>query len=176
MHSSGYTLVELLVVIAIIALLAVVGFVSFRGFSEKQGPKNAAGQIQSLIRLAQSNATSSTMCNGQPAESWYLVFTDTVVDLYCNPGETWQRSYYLPAQITTADDSGCTNDWVAILSYSAGTGKQTLFKVLSDGSLEECSRYSRITFTLYNLEDDIASPRQPTASFKVSKGGAVNVQ
>ena len=74
--ARGFTLIELLVVIAITSILAVMGFVNFKDFSSNQISVKAAGEIQTILRLAQSNATSSTLCDskgfngeGQPAHA-----------------------------------------------------------------------------------------------------------
>jgi len=73
-YESGYTLVELLVVLAIMAIIAVGTFVTSRGFSQDQAVVRAMGQVQSLIKLAQSNANSNLKCNGVPSSHWYVEF------------------------------------------------------------------------------------------------------
>src|SRR3989344_549373 len=109
-NHSGYTLIELLVVISIISILAVLGFVNFKDFATNQVTVKAQGEVQTLLRLAQSNATSSTLCNGNVVTSWHLRFTSgTVIELRCNPGnpgEFLQRSYTLENARVEINGSG----------------------------------------------------------------------
>ena len=103
----GYTLIELMVVIAIIAILSLVGFVNFKSFSVNQIPVKAAGQVQSYLRLAQSNATTSTLCNGLTANNWFLTFSipkpvTVSVELGCSNSVTgnYQQSIYTLDNVT----------------------------------------------------------------------------
>jgi len=61
--SSGFTLVELLVVISIICILSVVGIASYINFSRSQTVTQTARKIVQDMRLAQSLAN-----NGQKPE------------------------------------------------------------------------------------------------------------
>lgn len=94
MNSRGFTLVELLVVVAIISGLAgvfVPKFLNYSGFQELQ---NAAANLQSTVRLAQSNAQAGTVCmTGTSADNWYLKFSGSntyLLETVCagpTPGE-----------------------------------------------------------------------------------------
>ena len=57
--SSGFTLVELLVVISIICILSVVGIASYINFSRSQTVTQAARKIVQDMRLAQSLANNN---------------------------------------------------------------------------------------------------------------------
>lgn len=61
--AHGFTLVEILVVITIMAFIGAFSLANFRSFGEDQKLKNAALDVQSLIRTAQINTTSSTICD-----------------------------------------------------------------------------------------------------------------
>lgn len=88
---KGYTLIELLVVVTIIATISVMVFANYRGFSKDQVLIKATGQIQSLIKLAQSNASSGLKCASGDSESsseWYVKFkpvtnNKSVLELSC---------------------------------------------------------------------------------------------
>ncbi len=84
MRSAGYTLIELLVVISIIGILSVVAFVNIKEFSSSQALKKAAGEVQSFLRLAQSNASSSTLCNGVGGVPWTVTINTNTVVITCN--------------------------------------------------------------------------------------------
>jgi len=49
-----------------------------------QAAVKAAGQIQSFLRLAQANASSSTNCNGVQATDWSVRLESQAIRLYCN--------------------------------------------------------------------------------------------
>jgi len=160
----GYTLIELLVVIAIVTLLATLGFVNFKDFAAQQVTIKAAGQIQTLLRLAQSNATSSTLCNGQGATSWFLSFTSSSIDLRCNPGNFLKNTYTLENASLQLQCSGASNlSFPATFTYVTGVGTLTT----------ACPQTSTsIIFTISNTLNPSASPK----TFSISKGGAINVQ
>lgn len=83
---KGFTLIELLVSVSVISILGVITLINFREFSQDKILKKAEGQIQSLLRLAQANATSSTLCIDKAGVDWSIIFkTDgEIVELTCS--------------------------------------------------------------------------------------------
>lgn len=174
---SGYTLVELLVVIAIISILGVIGYINFRNFSSDQVTIKATGVIQTLLRLAQSNATSSTLCNGQGGAFWSLNFKDDKksVELGCGltiPTITSQKTYTLEnAEVDSILGSDCGLTPLSLpftVIYSSGLGDLTFSSPLASST---CLASSSWTFTLKNAIDT-----SKTKTFKLSSGGAIDVQ
>ena len=160
--SLGFTLIELLVVIAIISIMSVLAYVNFKDFSADQALNKAVGQIQTYLRLAQSNATSSTLCNTQSATSWSLKFTSTsTIELHCsNPADILSKSYTLEG---VQMQIKCGADVLALpttFTYSTGVGTLTT----------ACS--GTVTFTITNT----SNPGAAGKSFNISKGGAIDVQ
>lgn len=172
--TRGYTLIELLVVISIIAILSVIGFANYKNFSSDQVVTKAEGQIQSLLRLAQSNATSSTKCNDSGSTSWSLIFLNaTTIELRCNPSDFLSSTTTLEnAQIDTITGSNCMaispSTTPFTITYSSGSGTQTLSYT---GASLACLASDTWTFSLKNTED-----ATKTKQFTISKGGAINVQ
>lgn len=162
-NSRAFTLIELLVVIAIISLLSLVGFVNFKSFSADQVAIKAAGQIQSILRLAQTNASTSTNCNGSPqTNGWSVDLNSALIVLNCNG--IFQKSYVLDnVQITLIDPPiGCSSGPSFTLTYSISTGALTL----------PCSAsISSVTFKVQHSSDPTKSK-----TLTVTKGGAINVQ
>lgn len=83
LNSRAFTLVELLVVIAIMAIMSVFALANYGSFGEDQNLKNAALNIQSQIRKAQTNATSNVICGSTFSNTWQVVATATMVYLAC---------------------------------------------------------------------------------------------
>lgn len=61
---SGYTLIELLIVMVIIGLILVFGVTSYSGFNERQKIKNAQQTILGDLRYARSMATNGKKPEG----------------------------------------------------------------------------------------------------------------
>lgn len=175
MRSAGYTLIELLVVISIIGLLGVFTLSSLKGFSKDLVVNKASDEVQSLLRLAQSNATSSTLCNSQGATSWYLKFTNpdtthSTIELRCNPADFLYRTYNLEnAQVIITGDSGCLISFPTQVSYSPGVGTRT---ISSSGVSTTCLQSSTVVITISNTKNTSAARKV----LKMSKGGAIDVQ
>ena len=167
--SAGFTLIELLIVFSLTSILGVVGFVNFKDYAADQVATRAVGQIQSILRLAQSNATSYTNCNGAAVSSWSLSFTSSSMQLSCNPSGTPKAYPLTDAAVVITGDSGCAIPLPATVSYSPGTAAQT---VTSATALSTCLQSSTITFTVSNTRN----PSSPAKTLKISKGGAINVQ
>lgn len=167
MRSAGFTLIELLVVISIISILSVVGFVNFKGFSEDQATDKAVGQIQTLLRLAQSNATSGILCGTSGGVPWSLILNSTSIDLACGSTNIVQKTYTLDssAEIDTIIGSGCTGSIMPVyLTYSPGVGALTFY---APGASNTCNASVSWTFTIKNTRNNT------TKSFIQSKGGAI---
>ena len=175
MRSAGFTLIELLVVISIISILSVMGYANYKDFATNQIAKKAVGQIQTYLRLAQSNATTSTLCNGQGSTSWSLKFKDpSTVELRCNPTDYPKSSLILENATLeikgTIADVPCSIGFPAFLNYSIGTASGKLTS--SDTTVSQaCLDSSTLTFTVTNAKNSNDHP-----FFKISKTGAIDVQ
>lgn len=168
----GYTLIELLIVMVIMSIIGVTGYVNYKQYSSRQVTSKALGQVQTLLRLAQSNATSSTFCNDNTNTGpWSLVFNQnqTSIDLVCG---TSRKTYTLEnARIDTIVGSGCGGSSVIPLTviYSNGVGAMTF---VSQGAFLTCLASDTWTFTISNTKNT----GTPSKSFSISKGGAINVE
>lgn len=82
---KGFTLIELLVVIAIMAIVGTFSVANFRSFGEDKELANAALDIQSILRTAQTNASANVKCpNGFTPKNWLVNFINSQrIDLDC---------------------------------------------------------------------------------------------
>jgi len=78
-HSvHGFTLLELLVVMAIMVGLMIVVIPQFNSFQRSQNLKNTALELQTNLRKAQNNAASGVKCNSTTsAASWNIEFPNS---------------------------------------------------------------------------------------------------
>lgn len=165
MRPAGYTLIELLVVISIIGILSVVAFVNIKDFSSAQALKKAAGEVQSLLRLAQANASSSTLCNNVGGVSWTVKFnTDSTVQIKCGPADYPIKTLTLQTGITIESPikTNCDLTLPVTIVYSALKGVPTI-----PGS------------TCWSGADVIIKLVNPKSEFKrlfFTSGGAINVE
>lgn len=166
----GYTLIELLIVMLIMSIIGVIGYVSYKQFAANQVTNKAVGQVQTLLRLAQTNATTYTMCsdNTTVVGPWSLVFNQnkTSIDLVCG---TSRKTYTLEnAQIDEIRGLNCGGSVIPLtVTYSNGVGAMTF---VSQEASSPCLASVSWTFTISNTKNN------STKSFKLSQGGAINVE
>lgn len=158
-YSSGFNLVELLVVLSVMGILFAAGYANYRGFSRRQALQNAKQTIIADLRLAQSIALSGQLpadsnCIGGNDLNGYF-FTTIPPNQYeirasCSGGvvNTTKKSAILPGGITIT---------------SAATS--ILFKVLGSGT--NITNGSTVTITLSQ------SGTGSSTSVVVSSGGQI---
>lgn len=122
--SHGYTLIELLIVIAIVAILFTIGYVSFRDYSQEQSLLSAVRTIRTDVlstkELALSGDKPST-CN-------------TILNNY-KFSITSGTTYSITANCSPNDDISVKDVTVpAGFTLTAPTPNPITFKVLADGT------------------------------------------
>lgn len=119
-ESKGFTLIELLVVLGILAILMLLGIASLNAYAKTQSLKNAAKEIRTNLRFAQSKAIvqeKPTSCTGA-LTSYNLEFTSSqgyIIKVMCT-SEITVASYKLPTDVTKTSGA-------AQISFAVGTGR-----------------------------------------------------
>lgn len=174
---NGYTFIELLVVISIIAILGVGIFLNSKNFSQEQVVKKAQGEIQSYLRLAQSNATSNLKCSGEASTSWGVAFFSDHLALTCNTASTnnivisnWnlENATIYGLYCSTSSPSGCPPSGTSISPIGLGVNFSPLYGKVTFGICSGSSTF--LTVALYN------SKINTYKCLNISNGGSIDVQ
>lgn len=169
MHSArGFTLIELLITISIIALLSIFAFVNFKDLTQEKITDKAIGEIQTYLRLAQSNATSSFFCRGQGGLDWIVKINSGSVELICGAIDTpaVQTTLLQNVSVDSIEKRGssCTSPIMVlplIVRYLSLSGAVKI------DSIGNCSE---VTIKVENTKTQNIKP------FTISSGGAINVE
>ena len=169
----GFTLVEILVVLAIMGLVGITTFISVGTFREDENLKSVTSDLQSYLRLAQANATTGVKCGTTGGVSWSIVITDrTSIKLTCQAQEIRAWTIKYPAQIDSIEGSGTlscssviSNPVTVTFSYLNG---QAAFSDPQNKCLSES------TGIQIKVRKKTGSTVLKTVT--VSKGGAIDVQ
>lgn len=166
---NAFTLIELMVAISIMAIIAVYIFANYKSFGEDQNLKSAASDIQSLLRTAQTNATTNLRCNTpQKSAQWQTVFSNpSTIELKCweppNP-QRLKKTLQLDTSIIIYSISGSGNSCPTGLPFTISFAP--LSGTMKLGSDEDCSW---LTITLRNTKTG------STKALKIEQGGRIYV-
>jgi len=153
---KGYTLVEILIVIAIIALLMQGGLASYRSFSRRQLIVNVTRQVEGDLRLAQQQS----LANARPA------------GVVCNPPEKFAGiEFAVPTQTTYEIRALCTDGTKSVVkaatlppntNFVRSSDHEIVFLPLGEGT--DISSTWRLGLCAYN---------QDSTSLEVSETGEI---
>lgn len=180
---NAFTLIELLVVITILAIVGVVSFANFGNLKQDQDLKSAASDLQSLARLAQSNAASRLKCGSDTVSgaNWILEFKSDqkTISLSCQvltspppiptPTPIFERNLILLNNITIDSVNGCSDvpsSNPLTITYSPLHGNVTF----DDAShVPPCVNNPTLPIVLKDSDGQ-------TKTVIINKGGSVDVQ
>lgn len=178
---NGYTLVELLVVIAIMGLLSISSVVYYKSLSSDKEILKAIDSVQSLLRTAQSNATSGFDCAGaKGATRWSVELNSNTIDLLC---DEYVSSVLTTKKVKTlslennvkVDFTGCGSD-ISLQPPISISYSPLLGKVQFTGTDTCIANSTGLTFTLKKADTNCIINPENCKSFTVSKGGAINAK
>lgn len=163
---KGFTFVELLVVIGITAILGVSVFVNFTTFTHDQTLTKAQDQLLVSLRLAQSNATTGTICGTQAGSVWLIVFLAAAIRLQDESAECQKLYQFEGVTISQITASSCPSPFTPLtIKYQPLTGI-----ALFQGPQSCVSSSASVEITLKNLTNNREK------KVKVSKEGTINVE
>lgn len=166
MQKSAYafTLIELVVAISIMAIIGVIAFANYKPFGEDQNLKSAVLDIQSLLKTAQTNATTNLKCNTQSGATWKVEFSSdkTTINLKCQPPASLIKTLQLGTNITVDSVTGvvgCQVSFPVTISFDPLSSKANF-----EGSTTSCTA---LTINLKNTKTN------STKSFIIEQGGRI---
>lgn len=119
-RTKGFTLIELMVVVAVIAILAAIAMPSFREQSAKGRRSDAASSLGSMqLALERWRADNPSYANSSPASASYPAFPTSAYYDFAFSGTTNATGYTITA---TPKSSGPQhNDRCGVLTATATT-------------------------------------------------------
>lgn len=167
--ARGFTLIELLIVISIMAIMGTFAIANYRTFGEDKDLENAALDVVSFIRMAQTNATTNLKCVLEYGGIWQIeYFSRTVINLNCKEAASFINKKKLQMKanikvdlITGNPSSYCTAGYGSIINFTSINGQIEL------GGNSNCAS---LTATLKN------TTRPNTKNVIIEKGGKIDVQ
>lgn len=186
----GFTLIELMVVIAIIAVLVVIAVPSYTQYNNNQTLNEAANQMQTVIRQAQNNAQTGTVCKisggTSKATNWYVDISEDSsgtlpLNTYysfsptCESGIQAAQQTTFPKGVSITDilfrdsptDTGCSPLNAQVIFSNISSGITLLDKAGAIGCPDAANRYVEITLSLSGSGSRVIT---------VEKGGAIYVK
>ena len=113
--SSGFSLIELIIVTSILLLVAGGGIAAFINFNEKQQVLNGSKELRTHLRMAQTLARVGETPSGCEKLTGYKVASvdaaatkEIKVIAVCSSGEIERNSFLLPETTTLSDDIAIT--------------------------------------------------------------------
>lgn len=176
MKKLGFTLVELLVVITIMAIVGVFAFANLRSFGEDKKLQNSAVDLQSLLKVAQTNATTGLKCGTTASAIWLVEFKDAVtLDLKCQvppAAAVIIKSLTLKgAEIQTIQTAkSCQVQLPLRVIYNNIFGYATFEYAIGGGCIGDTSA---VIVKLQTMENAISNV---TINVTITKGGAISIE
>lgn len=170
---NGFTLVELLVVVTILSLIGLVSFINLGNFRQDKLLDTSLTNLQSVVRLAQSNSSSGVLCSGLGGATWSIEFKDSkTTNLKCQTSSqqnaTNVSTISFGADVQTqsiSGDSGCNS------SFPTNPVTVKFLPVLGGVS------FTDLTSTCIGASKSITvtlSGKTGTRTISINKGGSIN--
>lgn len=170
----GFTLIELMVVMAIMAILVVVVVPSYNEYNNNQKLSDATAQLQTILRQAQNNAQTGTVCKitggTSKATNWHVDLSNGGSSYSfaptCETGTQTAQTVLLPSGVTVLNlnISSCSYSPPAVQAQFANISSE--IKFVASGCPD---------LTTQNLTITLSLGSSNSKNVVVEKGGAIYV-
>ena len=169
----GFTLIEVMVVIAIIGILLAIGFPSFMTWLRNVQIRNAAESFQNGLQLARTEA----LRRNERVSFWLVSLTNPkIMDNSCarsNVGLSWVVSRDDPSGLCATDESDATAPRIVAKKTGAdGSAKVTVEALSSGGAAASCVTFNGFGRPEATCSDGAASNLITQFSFASSESDA----
>lgn len=184
--ACGFTLVEILVVLAIMGIIGMMTYLNIGTFREDENLKSVASDLQSYLRLAQSNATTGIKCGLSGGVSWVLLIKDrTTLQLRCQtqtavdpPIREWTIKN--PAQIDAIEGVLQSTNCASSFTSTSATEITVTFSYLLGNVVFSDSDHTNTclsgsTKMRIKVRKNAESP-DDLRTVTINKGGSIDVQ
>ncbi|QQG43266.1 MAG: type II secretion system protein [Candidatus Daviesbacteria bacterium] len=171
--NKGYTLVELLVVMTILSLIGLTSFINLGNFREDKLLDTSLTNLQSLIRKAQSDASTGLRCSGVGGATWSVEFKDRKsINLNCKAASQQNATTVSVLSLggdiqiqSISGDSGCQS------SFPANSVTVNLLPVAAGMTFIDPTASCISTSKTLNIT---LSGKTGTRTVNINKGGSIN--
>lgn len=175
---KGYTLVELLVVMTIMSLIGLAAFINLGNFRQDKLLDSSLTNLQSVIRVAQSNASTGALCSGVGGANWSIEFKDSkTINLNCQ-ASSQQNSINVSTTALGGDvqiqsingDSGCSGAFPTIVNFLPVSRGITFTDLINTCIVPSQSLTVSLSKAGIQCVDNPSACRTVT----INKGGSIN--
>ena len=186
---KGFTLIELLVVVAIMGILGVAT-INYGNFSEGQKLNAATADIQSILKLAQTNAATRIYCTsdtGGNGARWWVEFStglktitivcdnDTTTPLTTQVVNTITLNPSIAVNAISGSSTSCTSGYpVNVVRVNFEPLYATVTFTDPGATPVDCVSSQYLTVTLKN--NKTTDTEVNTKQIRIDRGGSVSVQ
>jgi type II secretion system protein H len=135
-HPAGFTLLELILVMAIIAIIVAMASPMLRGFGEARRADNCAAEIVALTDWARTQAItrgSAFRLNLDPNSRTYWLTVDQGDGTFVSPGEEFGRLFVAPDGVTIDWNVAPQQDGQYITFWPSGRTDPAVIRVSNPG-------------------------------------------
>jgi type IV pilus assembly protein PilA len=189
-HQTGYTIIELLVVVAILGVLFAIGVPAYRNYYYHQELRKISLSIKDEIRSIQNKAQNGAVPENEIRSSWYLLLTtsasmfetgscDTINITNCLTRTGFNHeNVALPERFTIKPIAIAPEDsdrYIGVTKVSAVfspiDGKMTVYK--ADGSCLEAVVNGVCTSTTLNYQISSVDYTQQCVFHSINSNGLI---